>query len=77
MGNAVTRNRVKRRLRHHMATRLDHLPDGYDVVLRANPAAALAPYQTLSRDLDRLLSKVVPAEARHPNGDNPHTGGAS
>lgn len=39
VGNAVVRNRVKRRLRH--ATRNLEVPGGADVVVRALPAAAI------------------------------------
>jgi len=43
VGNAVTRNRVKRRLRHLMASRLDHDAPAMDVVVRALPPAASGP----------------------------------
>jgi ribonuclease P protein component len=39
VGNAVTRNRVKRRLRHLAATALPAMPFGVDVVVRALPAS--------------------------------------
>ena len=48
VGNAVTRNRVKRRLRH-LAVPLD-APFVTDVVVRALPAAATEP-QRLGEDL--------------------------
>ena len=37
VGNAVTRNRVKRQLRHLVADRLRHAPFALDVVVRALP----------------------------------------
>jgi ribonuclease P protein component len=40
VGNAVTRNRVKRRLRHLVAAELRGNDPGLDVVVRALPAAA-------------------------------------
>lgn len=40
VGNAVTRNRVKRRLRHLAMAQLDRTPAGTDVVIRALPSAA-------------------------------------
>ena len=43
VGGAVTRNRVKRRLRHLVAARLREQNRGADVVVRALPAAATAP----------------------------------
>jgi ribonuclease P protein component len=43
VGEAVTRNRVRRRLRHLAATELTRTPDGVAVVIRALPRAASAP----------------------------------
>jgi ribonuclease P protein component len=45
VGGAVTRNRVKRRLRHMVAARLAGQTKGVDVVVRALPAAATSPKQ--------------------------------
>lgn len=57
VGGAVVRNRVKRRLRHLVAERLDLLPPGSMLVVRALPAAAEADYATLGRDLDAALKR--------------------
>jgi ribonuclease P protein component len=61
VGNAVTRNRVKRRLRHltreHLQT-LEELPGRAALVVRALPAAAEASYATLGADLGRTLERV-------------------
>jgi len=43
VGNAVTRNRVKRRLRHLMRGPVAALPRGLQVVVRATPLAASRP----------------------------------
>ena len=59
VGNAVTRNRVKRRLRHLMRERLDQLALGTLVVVRATPAAGTASYRDLGSELDRCLGRVV------------------
>ena len=69
VGNAVTRNRVKRRLRHAVRERLAVLPPGSLLVVRAQPAAALASYTELVADLERCLQRVTervvqPGEAR-------------
>ncbi len=40
VGDAVTRNRVKRRVRHAIRPELGGLPDGTRIVVRALPAAA-------------------------------------
>lgn len=58
VGGAVVRNRVKRRLRHLVAGLLADLPPGSLLVVRANPAAALASYQEMGRDLRRCLARA-------------------
>ena len=64
VGNAVTRNRVKRRLRHltreHLLA-LEGLPGRAALVVRALPAAAEASYAALGVDLGRTLERVSPA----------------
>jgi ribonuclease P protein component len=58
VGPAVTRNLVKRRLRHLVADRLDKLPDGAVLVVRALPPAAAAGSGQLARDLDSALERL-------------------
>ncbi|MFI6509800.1 ribonuclease P protein component [Streptosporangium sp. NPDC050855] len=68
VGDAVTRNRVKRRLRHLMRDRLGRLPRGSLLVVRANPPAASARSERLAAELDaaldRLLRRLEPRGAR-------------
>ena len=59
VGNAVARNRVKRRLRHLARERVHMLPGSAVLVLRALPGSAEASYETLGRDLDRCLQRVM------------------
>jgi ribonuclease P protein component len=59
VGGAVVRNRVRRRLRHLMRSRLGLLPDHTDVVVRALPSAANRTYAALGADLDGALSTIV------------------
>ncbi len=59
VGNAVTRTRVKRRLRAVAASRLHRLPAGSLAVLRATPASAQASSDVLAADLDRALDRVL------------------
>jgi ribonuclease P protein component len=65
VGNSVTRNLVVRRLRHLVRDRLDSLPAGSRLVVRALPAAAERSSEVLGRDLDdalrRLRSRAGPA----------------
>jgi ribonuclease P protein component len=56
VGGAVTRNKVRRRLRHLVRSRLASLPPGARLVVRALPAAASASYQVLGADLDAALA---------------------
>ena len=55
VGNAVRRNRAKRRLR--AAAREARLPAS-DLVVDARRAAIDAPFETLPRDLERLAAKA-------------------
>jgi ribonuclease P protein component len=59
VGPAVTRNLVKRRLRHLARERTAALPPGSMLVVRALPASATATYDELARDLDRCLSRCA------------------
>jgi ribonuclease P protein component len=59
VGNAVVRNRTKRVLRHALAARLDRVPAGTDLVVRANPPAAGAASAELGADVDRLMGTVL------------------
>ena len=58
VGNAVTRNRVKRRLRELVREHGEVLPAGSSLVVRALPPAAEASYAELRSDLVRCLSRV-------------------
>ncbi len=58
VGNAVTRNRVKRRLRHLAAAQLSGTPIGIDVVVRALPRAATSPGE-VPHDLSSAWSRAV------------------
>lgn len=58
VGTAVTRNRVKRVLRHQVAARLPDLPPGFELVVRANPASATATTPELAAELDRGIAAV-------------------
>lgn len=56
IGNAVRRNRAKRRLR--AAARTVTLPP-VDVVVDARPAVLDAPFEHLPADLERLTAKAL------------------
>ena len=59
VGNAVVRNRTKRVLRALMSSRIDRLPQGVDVVIRAKSDLPGTPTAILARDLDTLLVTVL------------------
>lgn len=59
VGNAVVRNRVRRRLRGLVMEHLDQVPPGADVVVRALPGAASATYADLGSDLRSALSATM------------------
>src|SRR3954447_11952247 len=58
VGGAVVRNRTKRRLRALVRPLVDRLNPGTRVVVRAQPAAALASPSMLSNDLARTLGRA-------------------
>ena len=64
VGNAVVRNKVRRRLRHLVRPRLTDLPAGSSLVVRALPAAASASYEQLSSDLHTALAAARSSRRR-------------
>lgn len=61
IGNAVTRNRVKRRLRAIAHERLKQMSPGIYVV-RALPQSSRSEFIHLERDFDLALSRVLPED---------------
>ena len=61
VGNAATRNRVKRRLRHLAREHVSSLPGSAVLVVRALPEAASSSYEELAADLERCLERVLVA----------------
>ena len=59
VGNAVVRNRTKRVLRALMRARIGRVPDGFDVVVKANPELPGTSRTLMVQDLDRLLATVI------------------
>lgn len=56
VGNAVTRNRVKRRLREVL--RQTPLKPGWDIIFIARPSSADARYAGLKSSVERLLARA-------------------
>ncbi len=63
VGNAVVRNRTKRRLRECAREQIGRLPAGARLVVRALPSAATTDFARLRRDFDGLLGRVLAAAA--------------
>ncbi|MDO5495113.1 MAG: ribonuclease P protein component [bacterium] len=59
VGNSVRRHRVQRQLRHLMRERVNDLPAGARIVVRALPAASDAGSDVLGRDLDAGLGAAA------------------
>ena len=58
VGNAVTRNLVRRRLKGIVDAKIAAGFTGYDVVFRALPAAATADFSELDAEIGRSLARV-------------------
>ena len=59
VGGAVVRNKVRRRLRELVRGRLDSLPAGSLLVVRANPRAATARQSDLAAELDLVIDTLL------------------
>jgi ribonuclease P protein component len=55
VGNSVTRNKVRRRLREIVRLRIPAIAPGWDVVLIARPPAAQAEFRQIENAVERLL----------------------
>jgi ribonuclease P protein component len=63
VGNAVVRNRVRRRLRALVREYLSSLPRGSLLVVRAHPQAATASQADLAAELDLVMNTLVRRQA--------------
>ena len=76
VGPAVTRNLVKRRLRHLSRERVHSLPGSAVLVVRALPAAAGVSYGALGDDFDHALERLLRRSAPRASNDGVHAGAA-
>ncbi len=56
-GNAVLRNRVKRRMREVLRLRFQEIGSQWDIVINPRRAALKASREQLQRELDRLVTR--------------------
>ncbi|WP_394940408.1 ribonuclease P protein component [Psychromicrobium sp. YIM B11713] len=68
VGNAVVRNRIRRRLRAAAASTVSQRPVGLRIVVRALPAAATASWQELSKDYSSALQANLDKTTKRDSG---------
>lgn len=56
-GNAVRRNRIRRRLREIVRLHRQEIADGWDIVIHPRASVATAEFSALTRDLLNLLPR--------------------
>lgn len=72
VGNAVTRNGVKRRLRAVAAQCEESLPEQCDVILRAKPSAAHVSYQVLQPQVATAFTRIGSRALTGSHGPSHH-----
>ncbi|MGH9405778.1 MAG: ribonuclease P protein component [Terriglobia bacterium] len=71
IGNAVTRNRIRRRLREVFRLNQPAIAPGWDIVLNPRPAVADLPFPALTREVLRLFPGPTPSAACEPSAEQP------
>ena len=58
IGNAVQRNRAKRRMRAALTPFITHIAGGFNVIFVARQEVLTAPFEELSRQMETLLRRA-------------------
>ena len=58
IGNAVQRNRAKRRMRAALTPFIKHIAGGFNVIFVARQEVLTAPFEELSRQMETLLRRA-------------------
>ena len=66
LGNAVKRNRIRRRLREVFRLNQAAIPAGWDVVLNPRPSVADVPFPALVKEILRLFPRSPPPVSAGP-----------
>jgi ribonuclease P protein component len=64
VGNAVTRNAARRRLREVFHAAIGRIPGSFDLVVSARPPASQATFEELNEEFLRALGKIGATDKR-------------
>jgi ribonuclease P protein component len=75
LGNAVIRNRIRRRIREILRLDRREIPSGWDIIVHPRASVATAEFAPLREELVGLLRNSIPAPGVPKSGEQ-NTGGA-
>jgi ribonuclease P protein component len=59
LGGAVVRNRIKRRVREAVRTRLEKAGAGWEIVINPRLRALTAPFSQVEREIEKLFERCA------------------
>jgi len=63
LGNAVRRNRMRRRIREILRLHRQEIAPGWDIVIHPRSSVATAEFSALAEELLKLMPRAAPAES--------------
>ena len=63
VGNAVSRNHIKRVMRECVRNKLNEIPRGYKIIFNARVKSSTATFSEISEDISYLISKLKHVDA--------------